>query len=192
MNSRVLKVSELLRALSFSCLQQVTVFYSFNKCFISVTMYRGLTLCQARCCARHWGPGWKSFHHFAAACGDCLWRICLLSLQPSSRLCLALLPQGCSCPPWPMQPQPLPLLPLLLGAVRFLNMVCRWQPMFTLGTSSCPFSHHDPLPGLLFFFPWSPFSLSNTAFPLHLRTWGMWFFCWEDEGAPSCLSFSSG
>lgn len=188
----VLKVSELLCAVSFSCLQQVTMFYSINKCFISVAMYRGLTLCPARCCARHRGPVWKSLHHLAAACGGYLWMICPLSPQPSSRLSLALLPRGRSCPPWPMQPQPSPLLPPLLGQLGSWTPSADDKPMFTPGASSCLFSRHDPLPGLLFSCPWSPFCLSNAAFPLHLRTWGMRFFCWEDEGAPSCLSFSFG
>lgn len=86
-------------------------------------------------------------------------RCCLWQLPPNDlpaftpaffQAVLALLPQGRSCPPWPMQPQPSPLLPLLLGAVRFLNTVCRWQPMFTPGASSCLVSCHDLLLGLLF------------------------------------------
>ena len=82
--------------------------------------------------------------------------------------------------------------PTALGAVRFLNTVCGWQPMFTPGASSCLCSRHDPLPGLLFSCPWSPFCLSNAAFPLHLRAWGMRFFCWEDAGLLPASPFPSG
>ena len=116
MNSRVLKVSELLCAVSFSCLQQVTVFYSFNKCFISVTMCTGSTLCQARCCARKaLGASMKELPSLRC----CLWRLPPKGLPAFAPAFFQAVPctatTGCSCPPWPTQPQPLPLLPLLLG-----------------------------------------------------------------------------
>lgn len=82
-----------------------------------------------------------------------------------------------------------PLLLGQLGPEHGLQMTAHVHPRLLPPASSPAMTLSR---GLLFFFPWSPFSLSKMAFPLHLRTWGIWFFCWKDEGLLHACPFPLG
>lgn len=123
----VLKVSELLCAVSFSCLQQVTMFYSYQQvlhfcCHVQrVDPVPGKMLCKALGASMKEPPSLRC----------CLWWLPLNDLPAFTPAffqavpCIAATRTRLS--PMTHAAPALATAPTTFGAVRFLNTVCRWQ-----------------------------------------------------------------